>query len=602
MDRANSTTGAAGDEDVFGRVLFWAPEIEIPALKPRPPSSLRVASILGPRLYDGLVDEVQLLPLRRQTWRHMLQFGRCDLLIVESVWFTSDGDWHMAQSVPGADHDELEAIVRSARKLGIPTVFWMTTDSQYQQHFEKFAKEFDFVFCADPKSVAAFENEGLKALLLEPAFQPRHFNPIQSPARSMDFGVVYDGWTDLYKRPEIRSVLSRLDPVDLCVIETGAMIPRSHLNRIRETPLRNAVKGSVHRSLLAQVYKHSRAYISFSQASISPIEAAWRLVEAAACRVPLLHLGPLEESDFRRGLVRLSDDPDAFLREVDVLGSDPLAREQACHPVWRQAHSAHTFGDRIAAICTAASVRYERPEFPKVTVVTATMRAHLLDKCVEQFLAQTYRNKELVIVFNGAATALDGLKAKYGERGDIRFATIPTDYQAGFMLNFGAKLGTGEYFFRVDDDDHYGKEYITDCMLHLRACDADVFGKRASFLHFEGKREVYLRKSLLPNIAAFPARRLQSNQETWISGCSFASKLELLREVRYPDQLNFAADTELVSRIRAALPDAQCLLLDNLNLVVERSEDVSSHTWQYTAASLQKGSRSLELTIADLML
>jgi glycosyltransferase involved in cell wall biosynthesis len=589
-------------DDVFGRMLFWSPKIEIPAFKQRPPSSLRVASILGPRLYDGLVDEVQLLLMTPQTWQHMLRFGRPDMLMIESAWFTSTGDWHMAQSAPGAERRELEAIVELAGELGIPTIFWMTVDSQYQDHFAEFAKEFDFVFCADPKSVVAFERQGVKATLLEPAFQPRRYNPIKSPARKQDFGVIYDGWTDLYKRPEIREVLSRIGQGYLSIIETGAMIPRSHVDRVQELPLRNAVMGSVHRSLLAQIYKNSQTYISFSQASVSPTEAAWRLVEAAACRVPLLHLGPMDEGDFRRQFVRLSDDPEDFLQEIVTLRRDRLTRERACHQAWRLAHSMHTFGDRIAKMCAVTGIRHDRPEFPRVTIVTATMRQHLLKKCVEQFRAQTYPNKELVIIFNGSATALDELKSEYGDSGDIIFANVPTDYQAGCMLNFGAKHSTGEYFFRWDDDDYYGRENIADCMLHLRACDADVFGKRASFLHFEGEKEVYLRRSLLPEIVAFPALSLQSNQETWIGGGNFACKLELLRDVRFADDVNFAADTEMVSRIKASRPGAQCLLLDSFNLVLERRDDVGSHTWQSSTASLKKGSELLELRIEDLML
>ncbi len=256
----------------------------------------------------------------------------------------------------------------------------------------------------------------------------------------------------------------------------------------------------------------------------------------------------------------------------------------------------------METICSAIGVKYEQNKFPKVTLVTATMRRHLLEKCVRQFIDQTYPNKELIVVFNGAAAELDEIKSRYGGREDIVFAAIPTDYQAGCMLNFGAKQATGEYFFRVDDDDHYGKNYISDCMLHLRACDVDIFGKRGSFLHFEGDEKVYLRRNILPEISAFPAKKLQSDQETWISGCSFACKLDLLRAVRYPDSVNFAADTELVARIIAERPESQCLIVDNLNLVVERSADIESHTWQHSAAKLQTGSKVLELDVADLML
>lgn len=588
-------------DDVFDRMLFWSPAEPAARITPPPPSPLRVAAIVGARLFDGLVDEVQLAVLTPQSWFYALRFGQPDMLLVESTWFTCTGDWHMAQSVPGAERDELREIVAFARKLGIPTVFWMTVDAAYTSHFAEFARAFDFVFCADGRAVELLAAQRISAGLLPPAFQPRRFNPITTATGAPTFGIIYDGWTDIYKRADVRNILQNLGPEYLSIIETGAMIPRSHVTRIQDPKLRGAIRGSVHASLLPTVYKHARASISFTQTSISPTEAAWRALEVAACRVPLAHLGSLPDGDLRSEFVDRVDTDQDFLELVAQLRSDPIKRDKAAHKAWRFAHRANTFEDRIASICAVTGVRYEQRKLPKAVIVTATMRAQLLEKCIRQFSAQTYPNKHLVIVFNGNAADLESTKDTYGSREDITFTTMPTDFQAGCSLNYGAKLVTGDYFFRVDDDDHYGDNYIADCMLHLRACDADFFGKRASFLHFEGDDKVFLRKRLLPDISGFPARDLQSNQETWISGCSFACKLDLLRAIRYPDGVNFAADTELVSRIRAAQPDAQCLLLDNLNLVVERSADVTSHTWQSTAEQLQSGSQVLSLDIADLM-
>ncbi len=173
---------AEGD-DVFSRMLFWSPVADTPKLKMRPPSQLRVACILGPRLFDGLAGEVQLQLMTRKTWEPALRYGRPDMLLIESTWFTSTGEWHMAQSSPGADRDAIEAMVKLARELGIPTIFWMTVDSQYHDLFKEFARNFDVIFCADQASIGAFAKDGRKATLLEPAFQPRRFNPIKSHKR-----------------------------------------------------------------------------------------------------------------------------------------------------------------------------------------------------------------------------------------------------------------------------------------------------------------------------------------------------------------------------------------------------------------------------------
>jgi len=438
---------------------------------------------------------------------------------------------------------------------------------------------------------------------LLPAIQPRRFNPIRSYDDRSPYpaSIIYDGWSDLYKYPETRAILGRLPTEALAIIDTASMIAQVQIPRIPEPALRQALKGWVHRSLLPEVYKRADAYISFSQSSVTPTQASWALVEAAACRVPLIHLGTLEADDFRAGLVRQWLSPDEFVGDIHEIIGSPLAREVAAHPAWRQAHANHSFADRLATIAKEIGIRYDWQPFPKATLVTGTMRPHLLEKSVRQYLDQTYPNKELVVVFNGAASELAEVRAKYGARHDIIFTTLPTDCHAGSLLNFGAQQGTGDYFFRVDDDDHYGPNYIHDCMLHLRAGDVDIFGKRATFFHFEEDDTLYLLGNTLPNIIKFSAKDLQSNQRANISGCSFACKSELLKEISYPDDINLSADTEFVNRIQMMRPDSRCLMVDSLNLVVERSADVENHTWRQPASRLKQDSQVLDKAISDLM-
>jgi hypothetical protein len=443
----------------------------------------------------------------------------------------------------------------------------------------------------------------VRALPLLPAIQPRRFNPIRSydDRSQCRPGIIYDGWTDLYKYPETRAILGRLPTEALTIIDTACMIAQLQIQRISEPALRHALKGWVHRTLLPEVYKRADAYISFSRSSVTPTQASWALIEAAACRVPLIHLGALEADDFRAGFVRQWLSPDEFVGDIQEIMDNPLAREVAAHPAWRQAHANHSFADRLATICKEIGIRHDGQPVPKATLVTGTMRPHLLEKSVRQYLDQTYPSKELVVVFNGPASELAAVRAKYGSRNDIIFTSLPTDCHAGSLLNLGARLGSGKYFFRVDDDDHYGPNYIHDCMLHLRASDVDIFGKRASFYHFDEDDSLYMLKNTLYDIVQFSAKNLQANQSPIISGCSFACKSGLLKEISYPDDVNLSADTEFLNRIQTIQTDIQCLMVDSLNLVVERSADVENHTWRQPASRLKQVSQALDKQISDLM-
>ncbi|MGC2413753.1 MAG: glycosyltransferase [Stellaceae bacterium] len=588
----------------FGRMLLWSPDLPAIPFDAKPRTRLRIACILGERLFDGLTHEAELLLLTQSTWKQTLQFGRVDLVLIESASSTCSGDWYMAQFERGEHRDRLDELLAFARTLGIPTVFWMTLDSQYLHLYQDFARRFDRVFCADANSLTELARSGVPAMPLLPAIQPRRFNPIRSYDDRSQYrsGIIYDGWTDLYKYPETRAILGRLPTDALAIIDTACMIAQVQVPRIAEPALRQALKGWVHRKLLPEVYKRADACISFSQSSVTPTQASWALIEAAACRVPLIHLGALEPDDFRGGFVRQWLSQDEFVGDIHEIMGDPLAREIAAHPAWREAHAHHTFADRLAVICREIGIRYDWQPFPKVTLVTGTMRPHLLEKSVRQYLDQTYPNKELVIVFNGAASELADVRANYASRTDIIFTTLPTDCHAGSLLNFGAREGTGDYFFRIDDDDHYGPNYIYDCMLHLRASDVDIFGKCATFFHFEEDDSLHLLRSPISDILQFSAKDLQDNQRSIISGCSFACKIDLIKDITYPDDVNLSADTEFINRIQKTRPGIQCLMVDSLNLVVERSADVENHTWKQPASRLKQDSQPLDKTIADLML
>jgi glycosyltransferase involved in cell wall biosynthesis len=587
------------------RVLLWSPDV-VPFVPPvrKDESRLRVGFIGGDRVFSGLQDEVDIILLQPDTWQASLRYGNIDFILIESTWVTATGDWYMAQSSYREERQQLEALIRMAKELGIPTAYWLTQDVQYLPLYQDFLVNFDKVYCADRHAVEALAQQHIPARLLEPAFQPRQFNPIRVLGQGANLhpGFIYDGWADMFRHHDHHAVLKRLGPENCSIIDTTCMMAKLQLERTHDSSLKAAIKGWVPRYLLPEIYKRGSAYLSFSTSHTTPIQAAWAMLEAAACRVVPIHLGKLEDGDLRKRLARQWDDADSFVADVRLLAGNELKRDKAAHLVWREAHSHHTYRHRLDVICEDLGLVERAPRaMPKATLVTGTMRLHLLDKCIEQYLNQTYPNKELILVYNGSPKDIAHLKTAYADRSDIKIAAIPTDHFAGTLLNYGAMNATGEYFFRVDDDDHYGDNYIHDSMMYMQAFDADIFGKRASFFHFEGDDTVYLRKNHLPEIACFPANKLHATDKTLISGCSFACKTELLREVRYPDHINLSADTELIARFKDAHPDGNCLILDNLNLVVERFSDVRKHTWQQSTGALKDASEGVCNNISEIM-
>lgn len=590
-------------QETMKNLHIWCHSFKIPEPKPVHDRSLRIAGILGQRLTDGLCHECTMLLLLPKNWKQVLKYGKPDILLVESTWFTASGHWYMAQSVPGDQREELDSMLKLAGKLSIPTVFWFTLDSQYHEHFVDFARRFDRVYCADPKGLELMGKDGVRAEILLPAVQPVIFNPIHNynTISIQNTGIVYDGWYDLFKFPDLNTVISKFKELNLNIIESAAMMYEIQLQRLHDKSLIPFVRGTVDQQDLPAILKHASTYLSCTKTASTQTRRIWTSLEAAACRLPIAHLGFLEINDPRNAWVHCCKHEDEYLDYVKRLREDVLLRERQVHKAWRIAFKEHTLSKRLQTICSDLGIQFLWEEFPRATLVTGTMREHLLPKCFKQFEEQTYPNKELILIFNGDSRIIDRFKRKYTDNPNIVVTSMPQESTIGTILNFGAHKATGSYFFRVDDDDHYSPDYIFDSMLYLRAKRVDIFGKRASFFHFEGEPEIYLRKGALPPIKRFPARLLHQNDDFLISGCSFGADVSFLKKNGYPDFVQASADTALIEYIKENSPNASCLLIDNLNLVAERLADVSNHTWRIAADQIKDKATEVATSFEEVM-
>ncbi len=588
--------------NIYDRVFMW----DLPGNPEKPDrvssSKIRIAGIVGDRLYRGLDLECDLLLLTPQNWTQILSFTQPDFILVESTWITATGDWYMAQTIPGEENDLIHQLILTAKKKGIPTVFWMTKDSAYYPHYNRVAKAFDLVFCADPLSQALFIKEGIPAKKLLPAVQPVLFNPIQNieKNRVLNTGTLYDGWVDLFRFPEIGTILKKIKGNNLNIFQTRLMMYKAQLAHT-DKELVPFVQGTILDLLLPNLLKNASMYLGFEKGCKSKIEKSWDILEASASRIPLAYLGHLDKEDQLHGIVRSFEDESSFCDYVNSQKGGGMHLERDRHKSWRETCLNHVFAKRIQTICHKINIEYDWEEFPRASLVTGTMRPELLPKCFEQFEVQTYPNKELTLVFNGAPKVLENYQEKYSGSKDISIASIPLTSTVGTVLNYGLLKASGKYFFRIDDDDLYGPNYILDTLLYLRAVKADIFGKRASFFHFAGEPEIYLRNCAMPSIKTFPGKMLHKNQEYLISGCSFAASIELLKKYRFPDFIHASVDSAYIERIREQQPDLKCLLADNLNLVVERASDVSNHTWKIDGDDIKKKGLVITKCVDDLI-
>jgi len=544
---------------------------------------LKIALIGGERLYESLRYEGEVIPITPDNWPHVFRYSKPDLFIVESCFETASGHWFMAQTEAAIETSSLALLIETAQRAGIPTIYWFTLDHQFHRLFLPFAKLFSQVFCADVNELRLMRESGINADLLLPAVQPALFNPIHKYGVEplSEFNIVCDGIADIISNQEAFQHLGpQLASMGLKVYQTDYSVWETKVNNFPE--MKDAFIGSVDFESRRAILKDAQIYLCLSPRDTNPTEQQWQTLEAAASRMAIVHNGVLEEGDIRRSFASSVEDPERFLLEILRLKKDSLYRERRAHIAWRSAVMHHSFSNRLKAICEKIGVRNDWVEWPRATLIAPTFRPHFIDRILNQYDAQTYPNKELVIVFNGLDIDLPELPDSHRYRSDIRLLHAPKELAAGACMNLGIQAASGQYVFRFDDDDYYGENYLLDTMLHTRSCDFDVSGKVFRYFVIPSR---YRNKVFRRNQGFLGFRRPALLQDTpppnftIMSGATQGGQKAVFVNYPFPNNNFGAADSALLDKHAVEFPGRAALILDDLNFVVERRSN-AEHTWK----------------------
>jgi hypothetical protein len=119
-----------------------------------------------------------------------------------------------------------------------------------------------------------------------------------------------------------------------------------------------------------------------------------------------------------------------------------------------------------------------------VSVVLATKRGAWLDHALRQASAQTYRALELVVVLHGDRFE-PGIEARMRRltRLPLTVLRAPGSVSFGAALNRGVEAAAGRIVTKLDDDDFYAPEHVTDVVQALGYSGATLAGKHSMFLY-----------------------------------------------------------------------------------------------------------------------
>lgn len=305
-------------DKLIERIGYWVPSDEIGIHESSTPkTNLKIAAIVEERLYQGLRQEARMMLLTPHNWKAILKYSEPDFLLMESVWTTATGHWHMAQCPPSQDRNQLIEIISMARHMGIPTVFWMTKNNFYHEHYKTFASHFDFIYCADPMEAEILRKEGLNAKVLLPCATQSLYS--ENQIRSIPF--LFDGWADIDKYTVDLNSLNKLKPLGLKIIESRYQIFRKRVDALPN--FKDNIVGCVTRSGRLSALAASQCYITFEKSLSTSITQQWMSLEAVGLGSHVFHIGEIYIDDPRFSTVHHVNDVEQMIHELQSDSNNP---------------------------------------------------------------------------------------------------------------------------------------------------------------------------------------------------------------------------------------------------------------------------------------
>ncbi|MGE9809098.1 glycosyltransferase [Janibacter sp. G1551] len=297
----------------------------------------------------------------------------------------------------------------------------------------------------------------------------------------------------------------------------------------------------------------------------------WPLIEAATSAVSVVVDEPtarLLPGDVREA-VTVAEDAEALRLDVAArLWQDEVTDRDSLIAA-RAARRAHTWEHRSRDIERVVGI--ERPARRRDTsVIVPTNRLHELDNVADNIVRQAANatgDVQLVLVLHGLdvdpRTVAEGLR----EKGVEHAVVVPADKSLtlGACMNLGIDASDGRYIAKVDDDNFYGRHYLTDLVDSFDHSGAGIVGKWAHYVWLRSSGAVILR---------FPTA--EHRRERLVQGGAMLFDGDVARELRFGD-LPRAVDTDILTRARQA--GIETYSSDRFNFVSIRGTDRHAHTW-----------------------
>ncbi|MEK8227732.1 hypothetical protein NKG05_18930 [Oerskovia sp. M15] len=164
-------------------------------------------------------------------------------------------------------------------------------------------------------------------------------------------------------------------------------------------------------------------------------------------------------------------------------------RDRATHLGQRRIWREHTYGARVQSVLHSVGL-VDSPVVPRgsVTAIVSTNRPHQLDHVLRTVGGQEAVSVQLALLTHGFEVDETELRVQAKDAGieELVLLTAGPDVSLGGCLNRLVVAADGDVVAKMDDDDLYGPQYLSDQLYAMAYSGAEVVGKQAHYMYVEG--------------------------------------------------------------------------------------------------------------------
>ncbi|MGQ4582567.1 hypothetical protein [Lysobacter sp. F60174L2] len=561
--------------------------------------SLRVFFLGSDELAHELSFDAAVTRAEEADWSSQLDSGRFDFLLVEAVWHAGSRDWRHSLVAEAGQRGKVEALMKRCHEISLPVVLWFREDLRNYDRFSWLARHVDFLYAVDDaiRGRLASDYPDKHVQILPVAIQPALHNPVQSYALresrdAFNDQVLFDGWWELSAGASEDVLIQELHGAGLRICESEWEFSGVRLADCDEFSAEvvgcvdPVAKAALNKMVPLELFRHEAFRVSWRQHQA--------MLRAAACGSLVVHSELLDRGVLLPG-IEVRTDIGSASDFISRARKDRLWRDSLSHRVWREIMREHCVADRLNKIAGDLGIEQPPESPPRVAMILVTMRPHLLAGCLDRFRADVYPHKELVVVLHGPQDVSAAMNLVQPDE-PIRIVCLGRERSLGACLNYAIGLTDAEYWSKVDDDDLYGPNYLSDLMLWRRVVDFDVAGKPPTFALLEEQDALYW-----DPVWANHAHLLHDSRDArsaLIAGGTITARREIIDEVPFSETRRGGSDSDFIRRCYESGHDV--LAVDGFNFARYRSGQAGFHTWKHDNSDLLERAERIG-TAADVV-